>query len=62
MLKNLPATLETGFDPWVGKFSWRREEQPIPIFLPGKSHRGSWWVQSMGGYLNTRQGNRVLTT
>ena len=27
-----------GFDPWVGKISWRREWQPTPVFLPGESH------------------------
>ena len=27
-----------GFDPWVGKISWRRKGQPTPVFLPGKSH------------------------
>ena len=26
------------FDPWVGKISWTRPWQPIPVFLPGKSH------------------------
>ena len=26
------------FDPRVGKIPWRREWQPIPIFLPGQSH------------------------
>jgi len=26
------------FDPWVGEIPWRREWQPTPIFLPGKSH------------------------
>jgi len=26
-----------GFDLWVGKIRYRREWQPIPIFLPGKS-------------------------
>ena len=25
-----------GFNPWVGKISWRREWQPPPGFLPGK--------------------------
>ena len=25
-------------DPWVGKISWRRQWQPTPAFLPGKSH------------------------
>ena len=37
------------FDPWVGKIPWRRKQQPIPVFLPGKSQtpepRG---LQSMG--------------
>ena len=26
------------FDPWVGKISWRRAQQPTPVFLPGESH------------------------
>ena len=26
------------FDPWVGKNSWRREWQPILVYLPGESH------------------------
>ena len=25
-----------GFDSWVRKISWRREWQPIPVFLPGE--------------------------
>ena len=48
--KNLPAMQETWFDPSVGKVPWRREWQPTPVFLPGKS---PWteqpgWLQSMG--------------
>ena len=27
-----------GFNPWVGKISWRRKWHPTPVFLPGKSH------------------------
>ena len=27
-----------GFDPWVGKISWRRKPQPTPVLLPGESH------------------------
>ena len=27
-----------GFDPGVGKISWRRKWQPTSVFLPGKSH------------------------
>ena len=41
-VKNLPANAgdvkRCGFDPWVGKISWRRAWQTIPVFLPGKSH------------------------
>ena len=38
MVNNLPAMQETQFDPRVGKILWRREWQPVPVFLPGKSH------------------------
>ena len=27
-----------GFDPWVGKFLWRREWKSTPVFLPGEFH------------------------
>ena len=27
-----------GFDPWIWKIPWRREWQPTPVFLQGKSH------------------------
>ena len=27
-----------GFDPWVGKITWRRKQQPTPVFLPGEPH------------------------
>ena len=40
VVKNPPAN--TGIvginDPWVRKILWRRKWQPIPVFLPGKSH------------------------
>ena len=35
-----------GFNPWVRKIPWRREWQPIPVFLPGKCHR----QRSLAGY------------
>ena len=38
LVKNLPATWETGFDPWVGKVPWRREQLPTPVFWPGEVH------------------------
>ena len=32
-----------GFDPWLRKVSWRRAQQPTPLFLPGESYdRGAW--------------------
>ena len=27
-----------GFNPWVGKISWRREWQPTTEFFPGEFH------------------------
>ena len=27
-----------GLDHWVGKISWRRAQQPTPVFLPRESH------------------------
>ena len=27
-----------GFNPWVGKISWRRVWQPTSVFFPGESH------------------------
>ena len=35
-----------GFDPWVGKTSWRRKWKPTPVLLPGKPH--GW--RSLVGY------------
>ena len=34
------------FDPWVGKISWRKRWQSMPVFLPGKFH----WERSLAGY------------
>ena len=34
------------FIPWVKKIPWRREWQPTPVFLPGKSHG----QRSLAGY------------
>ena len=45
-VKNLPAMQETWFDPGVEKIPWRREWQPIPVFLPGEFHG----QRSLAGY------------
>ena len=39
-------TLESRFDPWVGKIPWSRAWQPTPVFLPGDSHG----QRSLAGY------------
>ena len=41
MVKNPPAMLRPGFDPWVGKIPWRRAWQPTSVFLPGLQSVGS---------------------
>ena len=40
VVKNLLPCGRPGFNPWVRKTKtpWRRNWQPTPIFLPGKSH------------------------
>ena len=48
MVKNKPANLGNmacGFDPWVGKITWRRAWQPTPVFFPGEESGG---LHSMG--------------
>ena len=35
-----------GLDPWDGRIPWRREWQPIPVFLPGESNG----KRSLAGY------------
>ena len=44
VVKNLPASAGDIRD--VGKIPWRRKRQPIPAFLPGKSHG----QRSLAGY------------
>ena len=45
MVENLPVMGRPGFNPWVGKISWRRAWQPIPVFLPGEFP----WTERPGG-------------
>ena len=37
MVKNLPETQATTFNPRVGKIPWTRKWLPTPVFLPGES-------------------------
>ena len=54
VVRNLPASAgDTGVQvqSWVGKILWRREWQPTPVFLPGKSHEKRSLVDySLGGH------------
>ena len=38
VVKNLPAMQTFGFDSGVRKIPRKRRWQPVPVFLPGKSH------------------------
>ena len=38
LVKNPPACRSPGFNPWVGKTPWRREQLPTPVFWPGEFH------------------------
>ena len=39
VVQSPPAMWEMGFDPWVGKISWKRAWQPTLLFLPEGFHR-----------------------
>ena len=50
-VKNLPAMWETGFDPWVGKISWRRQGNPLQYSgLENSMDRGAWQATVHGGH------------
>ena len=39
LVKNPLQCRRPGFDPWVGKIPWRKEELPTLVFWPGEFHR-----------------------
>ena len=55
---------DIGFNPWVGKIPWRRKWQPIPVFLPGKSHEqrslGSQRVRHDWATNTAKEGRQLL--
>ena len=53
LVKNSPANVRHGFDPWVGKTPWRSKWQPYPVIGPLN-------VQ-LYGYSNLSQGTHVLS-
>ena len=38
LVKNDLQCGRPGFDPWVGKTPWRREQLPTPVFWSGEFH------------------------
>ena len=38
MVKNHLQCRRPGFNPWIGKIPWRREQCHTPVFLPGEFH------------------------
>ena len=36
--KNPPAMQRPRFNSWVGEITWKKEQLPIPVFLPGEFH------------------------
>ena len=38
ILQICPQCRRPGFNPWVGKIPWRREQLPTPVFWPGEFH------------------------
>ena len=66
LVKNPPAMWRPGFDPWVGKISWRRKWRPTPVFLPGKLHGQrslmgySPWNHKSWTWLSTQPRTRIL--
>ena len=51
---------DLGFDPWVGKISWRRKWQPTLVFLPETSQgQKAGGLQSMG--LQKESDNNVIS-
>ena len=57
-----------GFNSWVRKIPWRREWQPILVFLPGKSHgqrnlvgHSPWGHKKAGHDFVTKQQQEIYT-
>ena len=38
LFTQLPQCGRPGFDPWVGKISWRKKRLPTPVFWPREFH------------------------
>ena len=47
LVKNLPAIQETGFDPWVGKIPWRREQLGYPLQYSGMENSTDYTVHGV---------------
>ena len=56
VVKNLSAR----FNPSLRKIPWRRKWQPMPVFLPGKSH-GQRSLADYGPWDRKRVGHSLAT-
>ena len=50
IVKNPPEMWRPGFDPWVRKIPWRKEQLSTPVFRPGVFHGlySPWGSQKVG--------------
>ena len=67
VVENPPANAgdirDPGSIPGVGRFPWRREWQPTPLFLPRKFHgQGSWWARWSCKESDTTEWLSMVTT
>ena len=51
-----------GFDPCIGKISWRRKWQPTLVFLPGKFHGHRSLAVRLQSVRSQRVGHSFVTT
>ena len=59
LIKNLLQLGRPGFNPWVGKITWRRERLPTPVFWPREFH-GLYSPWSRGELDTTEQLSRPV--
>ena len=46
--ESAPSVEDLGSIPGLGRFPWRRERLPTPVFWPGEFHRQSMGLQRVG--------------
>ena len=54
LVKNWHATWRPGFDPWVWTITWRKNQLPIPVFLPGEFYGQRSWQMIVNGFAKSQ--------